>query len=163
MGDRKMDFIACDAVEEELILVSFKNTVILKQIPSCEQAEMKRGKKTEFSLYFFRLAVNYFPCHPRWVSWKELRLEKLTKKTFSCWKMLFHWNTDFVWGHAIFSVLACKEIENQVSIRLCLVCLDISLLFTMYFVLYYKIRKNIGKTSKFDQSRTFRKAWRRLI
>lgn len=25
-GDRKMDFIPCDAVEEELILVSFKNT-----------------------------------------------------------------------------------------------------------------------------------------
>lgn len=73
-------------------------------------------------------------------------LEKLTQKTFSYWKMLlFHQNVEFVQGHTIFSAIACEEIENQISKRLCLVCLDICVLFTIYFSLYYKMRKNIGK------------------
>lgn len=44
-GDRKPDFVACDMVEEELILASCKNTVILKQLPSCEEAETREARR----------------------------------------------------------------------------------------------------------------------
>ena len=99
-----------------------------------------RGNKTEFSLHFFKLAVNYFPCHPRRVSWKEL--EKITEKTFSCWKMVFHWNPGFVWGHAIFSAILFQEIENQVLVRLCLVCQG-TCLFCLQCILYCIIKEEI--------------------
>ena len=54
-GDRKPDFIACDMVEEELILASFKNTVILKQLPSCEQPEMREARRQNSASTFSNL------------------------------------------------------------------------------------------------------------
>lgn len=54
-GDKKPDFIACDMVQEELILASFKNTGILKQFPSCEQAETREARRQNSAASFSSL------------------------------------------------------------------------------------------------------------